>query len=71
MTLIIDMASGTSCEETPVSRSTGEPVADHRLVMPAAEPGLARETTTRTAATIAMPAFLQGCDIARFLDSMD
>jgi hypothetical protein len=39
--------------------------------MPAAEPGLARETTTRTAATIAMPAFLQGCDIARFLDNMD
>lgn len=70
MTLIIDMASGAPFEDTATSCTRAEPVADHRLHMPAGEPGLALVPEASTRATAGMPASLRDRDIECFLDGM-
>ena len=71
MTLIIDMASGTPYDDTVISRTSADPVTNHRLDMPAAEPGLILIPVTSTRATTGMPVALADSDIAAFLDGMD
>lgn len=71
MTLIIDMASGTPCEDATISRTATEPMTDRRLDMPAVEPGLVPAPLARRASTAVMPASLRDRDIAGFLGHMD
>lgn len=70
MTLIIDMASGTRCDETLLSPA-GEDEPTNRLQAPApqVEVGLRTDTTSTTRS--GMPASLRTGDLELFLDRMN
>jgi hypothetical protein len=72
MTLIIDMASGTRCDDTTLSHTAEDGATGSRLEAPAPEagPGLQAIIATRAQAP-GMPATLRTSDLERFLDRMD
>jgi hypothetical protein len=71
MTLIIDMASGTDCEDRATIRTDADPASHHRLHSPGAETGLVLVPVATPRSTTGMPASLHDCDIGQFLDDMD
>lgn len=71
MTLIIDMASGTRCDEPARSIPEGASVTAARLEAPAPETGLTLHPASTTAAKPTMPAALRTCNLEAFLDDMD
>ncbi|MCW9059765.1 MAG: hypothetical protein OQL11_12930 [Gammaproteobacteria bacterium] len=69
MTLIIDMASGTRCDEILPSPA-GEDGSTNRLQAPAPQVEVGLHTDTTATPCSGMPASLPTGDLELFLDSM-
>lgn len=70
MTLIIDMASGTRCDEILLSPA-GEDEPTNRLQAPAPQVEVGLQTDTTTTTRSGMPASLRTGDLELFLDRMN
>lgn len=70
MTLIIDMASGTRCDEILLSPA-GEDEPTNRLQAPAPHVEVGLQTDTTATTTTGMPASLRTGDLELFLDRMN
>ncbi|MCA1804779.1 MAG: hypothetical protein LC646_05435 [Xanthomonadaceae bacterium] len=70
MTLIIDMASGTRCDESVLSPA-GEDEPTNRLQAPAPQLEVGLQTDTTATTSSGMPASLRTGDLELFLDRMN